>query len=175
MDTVFKRRIDSHNGFQYINDVPSVVHSYHYITRLTSFAFEMEKIDGPLLLQKAMEETFFLVLKKYFVRHDITTPEEKTRTAQDYFGFSGLGLLNISAGIENGSAEMPRSHIDEGWIETWGRSQMPVNHAGCGYIAAAFALIHDFPMYSYHVREVQSIVTGASVSRFEVVLKKEQE
>lgn len=174
METVFEQRFDPRRKFQYINDEPSVMHCHHYITICSQLALQMESLDGPQLIQEAMEETFFLVLKKYYIRYDITGQDEKVKVAEDYFSLSGLGVLNIQVGRKNGSVEMRRSHVDEGWIKKWGKTDEPVNYIGCGYIAAAFALINNRPLRSYEVRETQSIVSGDSVSRFDVSLKKEQ-
>lgn len=172
METVFEQRFDPRRKFQYINDEPSVMHCHHYITIFSQLAMEMEHLEGPRLIMEAMEETYYLVLKKYYLRQDVTGRDEKIKVAQDYFSLSGLGVLQIHGGKESGSAEMRRSHVDEGWVKKWGQADEPVNYIGCGYIAAVFSLLNDMPLRSYHVTEEQGIASGAQVSRFTVTLKE---
>ena len=174
METMFEQRFDPRRKFQYVNDEPSVLHCHHYITMCSQLAMEKENLEGPRLIMEAMEETFYLVLKKYFIRYGITRQQDMIKTAEEYFSLTGMGILSIQPGKDTGSAEMKRSHIDEGWIRKWGTSEKGVNFAGCGYIAAVFALVNEVPLRSYDVREVQSIASGADSSKFTVELKKEK-
>lgn len=173
METVFEQRFDPRRRFQYVNDEPSVLHCHHYITIFTRLAIEMAKINGPKLLMDAMEETFYLVLRKYYIRHNVTDENAKVGVAQDYFSLTGMGMLKIHPGREKGLAEMSRSHVDEGWLKKWEKTDYPINYVGCGYIAAVFALLNDLPLRSYKVEEVEGIAAGSKISRFSVRLEKE--
>ena len=73
--------------------------------------------------------------------------------------------------INDGTAEMTHAHVDEGWIKKWAKRDKPVNFLGQGYLAAAFAAITSSPMSSYKADEMQSIVSGAPVSKFSVIKK----
>jgi hypothetical protein len=85
----------------------------------------------------------------------------------------GMGQLIITDFSEQtGAAEMPFSHIDAGWIKKWGKRDHAINFITQGYLAAAFAALHDRQPENYQVTETDSIVTGKEKSRF-VIQKQE--
>lgn len=147
------------------------MHCHHYATLFTRLALQMRSLGGPELLARAMEENFYLVLKKYYIRYVTGSVEEKIRVAEDYFALVGMGSLSITFAPSGGKAEMRHSHVDEGWIEKWGRTDYPVNFMGNGYLAAVFALAAGRLVGGYRVEETESIVTGAPLSRFVITEK----
>jgi hypothetical protein len=171
----FEQRFDRRRMFQYVNDEPSVLHCHHYATLFTKVALEQEEHGGPRLLSDAAEEAFFLVLTKYFVRHELTAVRERTAAAQELCGLVGLGSLSLEVQPSGGSAVMSHAHVDEGWLKKWGQNDRPVNFVGQGYIAAACATIYDKPMQSYQVDETASIVGGADESRFRITREGAQQ
>jgi len=164
----FEQRFDRRRMFQYINDEPSVLHCHHYATLFTKVAIDQINLGGPRLLAESMEDAFFLVLKKFFIHEEIQDRDERTRAAEEYSVLTGLGKLRLSISKDGGSAEMSHSHVDEGWIQKWSRTDHPVNFIGQGYIAAACAAVTDNPPRSFDVSETASIVTGEPISRFSI-------
>ncbi len=162
----FEQRFDRRMMFQYINDEPSVLHCHHYATLFTKVAIDQEKLGGPRLLSEAMEDAFYLVLKKYFIHEEMTREEERVRAAEEYCTLIGLGKIKMQYGPTGGSAEMFHAHVDEGWKQKWPAPDRPVNFIGQGFIAAVFASVSDRPPRSYSVEETASIALGAPVSRF---------
>lgn len=83
-----------------------------------------------------------------------------------------MGKMRITcAGAESGEVELDHSHVDEGWINKWGKHDQPVNYIGAGYIAGVFAALFDQPNQTYTASETQSIVSGAERSLFTVVTR----
>jgi predicted hydrocarbon binding protein len=79
-----------------------------------------------------------------------------------------MGEVHINIQGNRGTADMSHSHVDEGWIKKWDQHDRPVNFIGQGFLAAAFAAITGTEAGSYAVKETQSIVSGAPVSKFEI-------
>jgi len=171
MDTIFNQRFDERRKFQYVNDEPSVLHCHHYTTLFTKLAINLTDIEGPKLLVESMEESFYLVLKKYFVRYNVASKADRIKVAEDYYGLVGMGKLKLIVNDTNGTAEMKYSHVDEGWIKKWGKADFVVNYAGQGYILAVFDLINNKEIRTYDITETNSIVKGDSISKFEIKLK----
>lgn len=168
----FVQRFDRRRMFQYVNDEPSVLHCHHYATLFAKVAIDQAASDGPRLLAEAMEDAAYLVLTRYFIAHDVAGTVERKSAAEEYSALMGLGLLRIDGGARGGSAAMQHAHVDEGWIKKWGTYDRPVNFMGQGYIAAAFAAIHDRPIRSYAVEERSSIVKGDPKSTFAITLRE---
>ena len=168
----FNQEFDPNHMFQYVNNEISVMHCHHYASLFTKLAIDMERIGGPDLLKDAMEESSFLTLKRLFLTQKVTSKAEKTALAEQYFGLSGLGQLELSVDSGGGSATMIHSHVDEGWIKKWKKESRPVNFIGQGYLAAAFSIINGRSIGSYTIDETQSIVTGADTSRFLITQKR---
>jgi hypothetical protein len=168
MEIKFIQRFDPRRNLQYVNDEPSVMHCHHYAALFTKLALDNEEIGGPSLLADSMEESFFLVLKKYYLMHGITGIDEMIGIAEDYFSKTGMGKISITFSGDGGSARMSRAHVDEGWIKKWGKHDKAVNHMGRGYISAVFCLAAGLPLRSFTVIEDSSIVKGAQQSSFTV-------
>ncbi len=168
MDIDFVQRFDTRRNFQYVNDEPSVMHCHHYATLFTKLAMDNKALNGPQLLSDSMEDSIFLVLKKYYLRHEISSVNMKIEVAEEYFSKMGMGKVSIRFSESGGSARMTRSHIDEGWLKKWGKNSEPVNYISCGYLNAVFSLASALPLRSFRAVEKESIVTGSSHSNFSI-------
>ena len=171
MDIIFEQRFDAKRMLQYVNDEPSVLHCHHYAVLFSKLAIEQADIDGPKLLRDAMEETFFLVFKKYYIKNNITSRHDKIRIAEEYSRLTGLGLLKLEVNQDGGYAQMRHSHVDEGWIKKWSKTDYSVNYISQGFIIAAFDIINNTDIRTYEIKEVQSIVKGDPISKFEIKLR----
>lgn len=161
-----KAYFDPEKCRQYLNDDVTVFHCHHYSTLFTQLADDAKMFNGAQHLSDAMAETSFDVLSRYCEAHDIASTAERVEIAQQYYAYVGLGRVELD--LEKACAEMPHSHVDEGWIKKWGQRETPVNFMGQGFIAAAFALAQGGQPADYQVSETQSIVSGAETSRFTV-------
>ncbi len=170
-ECVFNQRFDNEKMLQYVNNDISVLHCHHYAGLFTKLALTMKKLDGPRLLFESMEESAYLILKKYYISHGVSATADKARIAQDYFGLMGLGALELNITSSGGSARMSHSHVDEGWIKKWSKTSEPLNFMGQGYLAGAFAIIMQLPVGSCEVTETASIVKGDSHSAFTLTRK----
>jgi predicted hydrocarbon binding protein len=169
-ELTFENRYNSEKKIQYYNDEPSAFHCHHYIGLVTKMALELEEIDGISKLYEAMEESFYLIFRKYFVSHNISEVNNRISIVESYYQQTGMGKLRMDITEEGGTAEMTRSHTDEGWIKKWGQASFPVNYIGQGYIAGGVEAAFDKRLRVYKVDEIQSIVMGNSISKF--VIKK---
>lgn len=167
---VVERSFDAKNARHYINGLPSVLHCHHYATLYCQLADDAEQMNGKALLRKSAELTFYKVLSDYYAKHNVTCIHERLSLAAEYWQFCGMGRLTFPrVGAVSGRVEMPRSHVDEGWIKKWGKRDTPVNFIGQGYLAAALAAAYELPTGSFSVNEIQSIVSGAATSVFSYV------
>ncbi len=173
-DCNFEQRFDDITKLQYLNNEPSVMHCHHYTSLFIKAALKMEKFGGVGFLKESMEDSYYLVLKKYFITENITKIDDKKRIAEEYFRLSGMGKLELVIDSEiGGDAKMIHSHVDEGWIEKYGISDRPLNFIGQGYLAAVFAVIFNKKIRAYNVVENKSIVCGDKVSEFKISLLRE--
>jgi hypothetical protein len=163
-------RFDPFSCRHTLNGQVSVLHCHHYSTLYTQLAEDCGMLDGVKLLKDCAEDTFLHTLKSYYAENDVATARERVALAEQYFAAMGLGKLQVvCAGSEAGQVRLEHSHVDAGWIKKWGKRDKPVNHIGCGYIAALFSAVFDRPARSYAVTETASIVAGAERSEFNVV------
>ncbi len=163
-------QIDGRTWRHYLNGELSVLHCHHYATLYSQLADDCELLDGKKLLMECAEDSFYPVLSNYFAENGIDTTAERIAIAEQYFAAYGLGSMRVScAGPDSGEVVLDHSHVDEGWVKKWSKRDAPVNFIGCGYIAALFAAVFDRPTRAFDVTEVQSIVSGAECSRFNVV------
>lgn len=167
----FNQEFDPNHMYQYVNNEISVMHCHHYAALFTKLAIEMEKIGGTSHLRDSMEESSYLTLQRLFLSQKISAKEEKIQIAQQYFGLSGLGQLELTVNTSGGSAKMIHSHVDEGWVKKWQKEKRPVNFIGQGYVIAAFSMINDKPIGAYDIEETKSIVKGDRFSEFIITEK----
>lgn len=171
MSVIFeaKQVFNPQKARQYINGEAIVYHCHHYATLFSQLADDAKLINGDKLLAEAAEASFYDVLTKYFKDNKIETLEDKVCIAEQYYSFVGLGELKLD--INQSSAEMLHSHVDEGWIKKWSKRDEPVNFIGQGYIAAVFSAVNGTDIGAFNVEETQSIVSGCETSKFKVIKK----
>lgn len=146
----------------------TVLHCHHYATLFTQLALDADQFNGPALLAQASAEAFGSPLREYLSKHKVTERADRIAIAEQYFAFMGLGQVRFECSDGQAMATMRHSHIDEGWTKKWGQRQRPVNYVGCGYVQGAIAAIFYLKnAQTVTVRETQSIVCGASSSKFE--------
>lgn len=144
----------------FLNGHMVVMHSHHYLALITKLAEDLDDIGGPQILADTVENSMFAIFEDYFQKNNIASPEEKEEVCTEYFSVFGLGKMTISRDGEGGEARLSRSHIDEGWLKKWGEYSKPINHFTRGYVAAAFAAIHNRPPQSFSITETASMATG---------------
>jgi hypothetical protein len=172
VDCNFNQEFDTNHMYQYVNNEISVMHCHHYATLFTRLAIDMDRIGGTRFLTEAMEESSYLTLHRAFLTQNLTSKTDKAAVAEQYFGLSGLGKLELEVGGTGGKAKMIHSHVDEGWIKKWKKEDREVNYIGQGYIAAAFSIINGNPVGYYQVKETKSIVKGDACSEFSITAKE---
>jgi len=165
----FLQSFDPIRKLQYVNSDPSVMHCHHYSAIFTKLAIDFDSNDGTRNMAEAMEEAVYLALKKVFIAGNVSTVAERTRMAEEYYRLTGLGSIKLhNTGTVGGTASLSRSHIDEGWVKKYGRSNVPVNHVTCGFVAGAFEVIHNKPLRHYTVKETASMAMGKNHGEFSI-------
>ncbi len=163
------REFDLKRMRHYLNGTQTVLHCHHYASLFTQLACDAEHLKGPALLSDAAAETFYPILKDYYINNNIMEFSDKISIAEQYYAFSGLGDIRFQFATERGTAILKHSHIDEGWLKKWGANTERVNFIGEGFIRAACAAIFDLKIDAdIAIKETQSIVMGASRSKFEI-------
>ncbi|MCP4150758.1 MAG: hypothetical protein GY757_23635 [bacterium] len=150
----------------YINGFLSVLHCHHYLCLTSKMAEDFEAIGGQKILQESAEDSIRPILDDYLHKNTVVSFEEKLTVGAHYYSVMGLGKMRIRVREPNGEVELLRSHIDQGWIQKWGKYHKHINFFTCGYIAAIFAAATDNVARSYKVTEINSIVTGSETSLF---------
>jgi hypothetical protein len=155
-----------------INGTVMVMHCHHYASLYTQLAMDCGMLDAKALLAECSESAWLDFLRDCYRGQDIADTAGRISAAEQIFAAAGLGKMRVlCAGPESGEAEMERSHVDQGWIKKWGKSDLPVNFIGAGFISALFSAVFDRPAGAYSVIERESIVSGAPRSRFTVVIR----
>lgn len=162
-----EQSFDSKRMRHYVDGQCSVLHCHHYATLFTQLACDAADFNGTDLLIEATAETMYPVLNSYFKKHGITDIPERIAIAEQYWAFVGMGTASFECMNNTGMVTMKHSHVDEGWLKKWGQRQERVNYIGEGYVKAAIGAIFNCDWNSVSVNETQSIVSGASLSRFE--------
>jgi hypothetical protein len=165
-------RFDPDTGRHYLNDFGTVLHCHHFVSLYTQLADDAIHFDGERLLKETAEDTFYEVLKDYFIKHHHTLIADQIDIAEQYWQTVGMGKLQfLEVGKYTVRAEMPSSHVDQGWLVKWGVKNQPVNFITSGFVAAVAALVNDRPTKSYAVKELKSLVSGDDKSVFKATLK----
>jgi hypothetical protein len=167
----FDQVFDAERKLQYVNGEVAVLHCHHYATIFTKLALDMAHLEGPDHLRTAMEETAYLTLQRRFLVDGVRSATDRQILGKRYFALAGLGQLEVEANENGGSATMRHSHLDEGWVKKWGVSKRPVNLIGQGFLAGFWSAMFEKPVGHYKVRETESLVSGASASRFMITVK----
>jgi hypothetical protein len=162
--------LDPETFRHYLNGHAVVMHSHHYLALITKLAEDMGDLGGPRLLRDVVEESMWTVLNDYVTRNGLSTPLQRCTAGREYYSVYGLGKMKVGGTVSGGEVCLVRSHIDEGWIDKWGRHNKPVNHFTCGYIAALFAVAFNKPAGSYTVVETESMAVNGIEGTFIVTL-----
>jgi hypothetical protein len=167
-----EHKFDAKRKRHYLNDKLSVLHCHHYATLFTQLALDAKDLaDGTQILKDTAEDIFCEVLSDYYKKNGITDTNDRLDIAAQMVSATGMGQIVIASGDENGGEiDMPHTHLDSGWLKKWGKSDLPVNYIGAGYIGAMFSAVFDKPCRTYKVTETQSVVMGAEKSHFKVTL-----
>lgn len=155
-----------------VNGNVAVLHCHHFTALYSQLAMDCSMIDAKTLMADCSEDTWIEYFSDYFKVNDIKALAERIAIGEQTFAAVGLGKLSVvCAGLDSGEVVLEHSHVDEGWVKKWGRHEQPVNMIGAGYIAGFFSALFDKPARSYVVAETQSIVSGASCSRFSIAAR----
>lgn len=166
-ELIIERRYDPWRARLTVNGATHVLHCHHYLSLYTQLAEDCGMLDGAKLLAEVAEDAFYSMLAGYFQDHRITILGDRIALAEQYYAFSGLGRMKITAaGPDSGVVELESSHVDAGWLKKWGARAKPVNHVTRGYVAATFAAVFELPSRTWRVGERESIVSGAERSIF---------
>lgn len=150
-----------------------VLMSQHYAVLSVRLAEEAEFLPGVEILRRTVETTLLGILRDLIQEGGLEGRDARAELCRSYWAACGMGDLRIDrCDPEGGTAEMRRSHVDEGWLRLWGRRDRPVNLFTQGFLAAVWSAVGDEPTGTYQVREVQSLVSGASSSVFTVERRK---
>ncbi len=159
---------DENTYRHYLNGFLSVLHCHHYLCLTSRMAEDFDDIGGRRILQETAEDTIRPLFDDYLEKNGITRIEERLMVCAEYYSVMGLGRMKLKAAELGGQVQLLRSHLDEGWINKWGKHDKHVNFFTCGFIAAIFAAGFKKPPRSYTVAENESIVTGSRTSLFMV-------
>lgn len=164
-------RFDPDACRQYLNDWCTVLHSHHFAALLSQLADDAEDFNGIHHLKRAAEDTFHEVLDHYFKQHEVSLIEDRVAVAEQYWETVGMGQIRFKCVEKYAvSAEMEFSHVDQGWLEKWGKRDKEVNFITQGFVAAAAALFSGKSPGSFTVIESRSLIAGDEVSVFKAVL-----
>ncbi|MBN1942467.1 MAG: hypothetical protein JW849_04145 [Phycisphaerae bacterium] len=167
---VLDHKFDAETCRHYLNKQLVVLHCHHYASLYTQLAMDCSMLDAKQLLAECSEDTFLEVLTAYFREKNVTSLEDRIAIGEQYFASTGLGKLTVQcAGADSGEVRLDFSHVDQGWIRKWEKTDQPVNFIGLGYVSALFAAVFDLPARSFRARETESIVMGCDHSTLEVV------
>jgi hypothetical protein len=149
-----------------------VLHPYHYALLCSQLALDTARCDGPRLLSEAAEQAFYRQLDRHCREHGARTAVERLAAARDAWRGAGMGRVEFpEVGPEGLTAVMGRSLVDICWVRRWGRPEAPVNHIGCGFVAAVAALVNDLPPGLFAVEERASLARGDATSVFHAAIK----
>lgn len=154
-----------------MNGIMSVLHCHHYLCLTTRMAIQLKSVGGIDILKSTTEDTIYPLLEQYVTDYSIKDTKDRLKVGVEYYSLMGMGKMEASLNYTGGSVKLMRSHIDQGWLKKWGRTSGNVNYFTCGYIAAMYAVAQKYPPGSFVVNEVESIVSGKNISRFNVVQK----
>jgi len=171
-ELVLNKVFDTQASRHRVDGSTVVLHCHHYATLYTQLALDCSMLDAKTLLAECSEEVWEAFLSNYFKTNGIASLGDRIAIGEQTYAAAGLGKMRVThAGTESGEVTLEHSHVDEGWIKKWGKHDAPVNLIGAGFIAGLFAALFGKPVRSFVAVETQSIVSGASCSRFSVVAR----
>lgn len=152
----------------YMNGFASVMHCHHYLCLTSKMALDFGDLNAAQILNEVTEDTMRPLFDEYINTNGIAETKDKLLVGMEYYSAMGLGKMKASIDSNGGEIQLMRSHVDQGWLKKWGKHPEHVNFFTCGYIAAMFAAATNKPARSFVVTETESIVSGSSVSKFQV-------
>jgi hypothetical protein len=144
----------------FMNGFAGVLHGHHYMCLTTKLAEDLADVEGPRILRESLEDSIRPLLDEYFAKDSVASPEERLKIGEEHFSVMGLGRLVVTGDVQGGEVRILRSHVDDGWINKWGKHSAPINHIACGYAAALFAAAFGKSPRSYAATETTSIAMG---------------
>lgn len=168
MDLKVDFTFDEKTYRHYMNGFMSVLHCHHYLCLTTKLAKDFSDLGGIKILIETTEDTIRPLFDDYITKNNISSFNDKIKVGVGYYSLMGLGKMNVSGNEKGGIVELIRSHVDQGWLKKWGKSDEHVNHFSCGYVAAMFSAATNKPARSFSVVEKNSIATGSETSILEV-------
>jgi hypothetical protein len=168
MALAIKHTFDENTFRHSINGHGFVLHCHHYMSLTTKLAEDFADLGAVRVLAEVAEDTIRPVLESYVKEHGVAAPADRLQVGAEYYSFMGLGTMSASGGPTGGEVKLAHSHVDEGWVQKWGKHDKPVNHFTRGFVAAMFAVAFDKPARSFEVAETASIVMGAPQSALSV-------
>ncbi|MBT8342360.1 MAG: hypothetical protein KJP07_20345 [Desulfatitalea sp.] len=150
----------------YMNGFLTVLHCHHYLCLTTRTAIQFKDLGGIEILKSSVIDTIGPIIKEYINKNNIHSFEEKISVGAKYYSVMGLGKMKVKLVDSGAQVELMRSHIDQGWLKKWGKTNVCINFFTIGYIQAMFAAATDSPYQNFNVREIASIVSGKEASIF---------
>ncbi len=171
-ELVLNKVFDTQSSRHQIDGNTAVLHCHHYAVLYSQLAMDCGMLDAKVLLAECSEDAWIEFLSGYYKNNGVASLEDRLSIGEQTFAAAGLGKMRITcAGPDSGEVSLEHSHVDEGWIQKWGKHDKPVNHIGAGFISALFAAAFDRPARTFIATETQSIVSGAACSQFTVVVR----
>jgi len=150
---------------------PLVLHCHHYNIYLqTTLEDASGYLDVYSILVDSSHEIVYGQFKQYFQDNPGLSIEEKKAVVEDYFRFSGFGLINLSdANQEGGRVNSMSEHYGVGYKAKHG--QRPANESGVsffstGFLAGAIEAIYDMPLGSIISKQELCVAKGDQYSEF---------
>ncbi len=160
MSIPFEIKFDENTYRHHVEGVTMVMHCHHYMSLTTKLADSLEDMGGVKILRESAEDAIRELLDAYFKAHNISGSGERLNTGREMYSVLGLGKLEVFGNDGGGEVKVLRSHVDEGWVQKFGKSSKFVNHFTCGYLAAMFAAAFGRPARSFNVYETASLAMG---------------
>ncbi|MBU1219867.1 hypothetical protein KKF34_05690 [Myxococcota bacterium] len=168
MSIPFEVKFDDTTFSQKAYGQDMVMHCHHYMSLVTALSDQLESINAVKILRESAEDSIRTFLDAYFTQNNINSSTEKLATAKELYSVLGLGKFEVSGNDAGGEIQMKRSHVDEGWVQKFGKSSKFINHFSCGFAAAMFAAAFGKSARSYNAFETASIAMGDSEGKIVV-------
>jgi hypothetical protein len=165
-----KFSFDDKNYRHYLNGFMTVLHCHHYMSLVTKTAIENDMLGGTRILAESAEDSVRPMFDDYILKHQVNDSSARLQVGSEYYSVMGMGMMKVKGSALGGEVELVKSHVDQGWLLKFGKSDKPINHFTRGYIAAMFAAAFGKPARSYKVVESAGMVTGEPTSKFVVTV-----
>ncbi|PKN24657.1 MAG: hypothetical protein CVU65_11140 [Deltaproteobacteria bacterium HGW-Deltaproteobacteria-22] len=160
MSIPFEIKFDENTYRHHVDGVTMVMHCHHYMSLTVKLADAMEDMGAVKILRESAEDSIRELLEAYFKAHGISSSAERLNIGREMYSVLGLGKMEVFGNDGGGEVKLVRSHVDEGWVQKFGKSSKFVNHFTCGYLAAMFAVSFSRAARTYNVYETASLAMG---------------